>query len=99
MMNFFGNKKKEVNTTVSSTSASRPSDAQTTIVKLRESIANQDKRSVVMDHNRRIKKIHNQKAFLPPLCLQRLGFTATSRDNLVHSRTVFCLISSPVFIC
>jgi len=46
MMNFFGKKKKEVNTTVSSTSASKPSDAQTTIVKLRESIANQDKRSV-----------------------------------------------------
>jgi charged multivesicular body protein 4 len=44
MMNFFGKKKKEVNTTVSSTSASKPSDAQTTIVKLRESIANQDKR-------------------------------------------------------
>mmetsp|Transcript_4925 Transcript_4925/g.10076 ORF Transcript_4925/g.10076 Transcript_4925/m.10076 type:complete len:116 (-) Transcript_4925:490-837(-) len=44
MMNFFGKKKKEVNTTVSSTSSSKPSDAQTTIVKLRESIANQDKR-------------------------------------------------------
>jgi len=44
MMNFFGKKKKEVNTVVSSTSASKPSDAQTTIVKLRESIANQDKR-------------------------------------------------------
>jgi len=43
-MNFFGKKKKEVNTTVSSTSSSKPSDAQTTIVKLRESIANQDKR-------------------------------------------------------
>ena len=49
MMNFFGKKKKDVpNTTVSATSASKPSDAQTTIVKLRESIANQDKRSVVM---------------------------------------------------
>ena len=48
-MNFFGKKKKDVpNTTVSATSASKPSDAQTTIVKLRESIANQDKRSVVM---------------------------------------------------
>ena len=46
MMNFFGKKKKDVNTVVSSTSASKPSDAQTTIVKLRESIANQDKRSV-----------------------------------------------------
>jgi len=44
MMNFFGRKKKEVNTVVSSTSASKPSDAQTTIVKLRESIVNQDKR-------------------------------------------------------
>lgn len=33
-----------MNTTVSSTSSSKPSDAQTTIVKLRESIANQDKR-------------------------------------------------------
>lgn len=43
-MNFFGKKKKEVNTTVSSTSTSKPSDAQTTIVKLRESITNQDKR-------------------------------------------------------
>mmetsp|Transcript_23221 Transcript_23221/g.64385 ORF Transcript_23221/g.64385 Transcript_23221/m.64385 type:complete len:226 (+) Transcript_23221:410-1087(+) len=44
MMNFFGKKKKNVNTTVSSTSTSKPSDAQTTIVKLRESIVNQDKR-------------------------------------------------------
>jgi charged multivesicular body protein 4 len=45
MMNFFGKKKKEVqNTTVSATSASKLTDAQTTIVKLRESIANQDKR-------------------------------------------------------
>lgn len=44
MMNFFGKKKKEVNTVVSSTSVSRPGDAQTTIVKLRESISNQDKR-------------------------------------------------------
>lgn len=43
-MNFFGKKKKEVNTVVSSTSASKASDAQTTIVKLRESINNQDKR-------------------------------------------------------
>jgi len=43
-MNFFGKKKKNVNTTVSSTSTSKPSDAQTTIVKLRESIVNQDKR-------------------------------------------------------
>jgi len=45
MMNFFGKKKKAVQqSTVSATSASKPSDAQTTIVKLRESIANQDKR-------------------------------------------------------
>lgn len=49
MMNFFGKKKKDVpNTTVSATSASKPSDAQTTIVKLRESITNQDKRSVAL---------------------------------------------------
>lgn len=53
-MNFFGKKKKEVNTTVSSTSTSRPSDAQTTIVKLRESISNQDKRE---DHIQ--KKVNN----------------------------------------
>ena len=46
-MNFFGKKKKEVQqSTVSATSASKPSDAQTTIVKLRESITNQDKRLV-----------------------------------------------------
>jgi hypothetical protein len=43
MMNFFG-KKKAAPSTVSATSASKPADAQVTIVKLRESIANQEKR-------------------------------------------------------
>jgi len=42
-MNWFG-KKKEAPTTVSATSTQRPADPQTTIVKLRESIANQEKR-------------------------------------------------------
>ncbi|KAG7346008.1 Snf7 family protein [Nitzschia inconspicua] len=42
-MNWFG-KKKTQPSTVSATSASKPSDPQLTIVKLRESIANQEKR-------------------------------------------------------
>ena len=44
-MNWFG-KKKTQPTTVSATSTQRPADPQTTIVKLRESIANQEKRWV-----------------------------------------------------
>jgi charged multivesicular body protein 4 len=45
MMNWFGSKKEKPTTsTVSSTSASRPADPQETIVKLRENIANQEKR-------------------------------------------------------
>ena len=43
-MNWFGSKKKSAPTTVSATSTQRPADPQTTIVKLRESIANQEKR-------------------------------------------------------
>mmetsp|Transcript_10951 Transcript_10951/g.17557 ORF Transcript_10951/g.17557 Transcript_10951/m.17557 type:complete len:226 (+) Transcript_10951:123-800(+) len=42
-MNWFGKKAKQPST-VSATSASKPSDPQVTIVKLRESIANQEKR-------------------------------------------------------
>jgi hypothetical protein len=42
-MNWFGKKKTEPST-VSATSAARPEDPQKTIVKLRESIANQEKR-------------------------------------------------------
>lgn len=45
MMNWFGKKKTEPST-VSATSVARPADPQTTIVKLRESIANQEKRWV-----------------------------------------------------
>lgn len=45
MMNFFGTKKeKPAASTVSATSANRPADPQSTIVKLRENIANQEKR-------------------------------------------------------
>jgi hypothetical protein len=47
-MNWFGKKKTE-SSTVSATSAVKPSDPQVTIVKLRESIANQEKRSVNVD--------------------------------------------------
>jgi hypothetical protein len=42
-MNWFG-KKKPTTSTVSATSTSKPSDPQLTIVKLRENIANQEKR-------------------------------------------------------
>lgn len=44
MMNFFGRKKAADSSTVSSTPTRAPTDPQTTIVKLRESIANQEKR-------------------------------------------------------
>jgi hypothetical protein len=42
-MNWFG-KKKATPSTVSATSTSKPTDAQSTIVRLRENIANQEKR-------------------------------------------------------
>lgn len=45
-MNWFGTKKKEQPSTVSATSVARPADPQTTIVKLRENIENQEKRYV-----------------------------------------------------
>ncbi|GAX13124.1 hypothetical protein FisN_17Hh053 [Fistulifera solaris] len=43
-MNWFGKKKPTAPTTVSATSTARPTDPQTTIVTLRETIANQEKR-------------------------------------------------------
>ncbi|GAX09304.1 charged multivesicular body protein 4 [Fistulifera solaris] len=43
-MNWFGKKKTTAPTTVSATSTARPADPQTTIVTLRETIANQEKR-------------------------------------------------------
>jgi hypothetical protein len=45
-MNWFGKKKAPEPSTVSATSVARPTDPQTTIVKLRETIANQEKRYV-----------------------------------------------------
>lgn len=45
MMNLFG-KKKTPTSTVSASSATQPSDPQKTIVKLRETISNQEKRWV-----------------------------------------------------
>lgn len=44
MFNFFGKKQTQENTTVSARSTITPSDPQNTIVKLRESIATQEKR-------------------------------------------------------
>lgn len=43
-MNWFGKKKAPEPSTVSATSVVRPTDPQTTIVKLRETIMNQEKR-------------------------------------------------------
>lgn len=55
MMNFFGKKKKAETSTVSSTSKITPTDPQNTIVKLRESIATQEKREEHID--RKIKQV------------------------------------------
>jgi hypothetical protein len=44
--NLFGKKKSTAPSTVSATSAVRPEDTQTTIVKLRDNISNQEKRYV-----------------------------------------------------
>jgi hypothetical protein len=44
MMNFFGKKKAPTASTVSATSSVQAKNPQTTIVKLRESIENQEKR-------------------------------------------------------
>jgi hypothetical protein len=50
-MNWFGKKKTTAPTTVSATSTARPTDPQTTIVTLRETIANQEKRYVILSTN------------------------------------------------
>lgn len=45
-MNWFGKKKAPEPSTVSATSVAKPTDPQTTIVRLREAIGNQEKRCV-----------------------------------------------------
>jgi hypothetical protein len=48
MFNLFGKKKNVEASTVSATSSRVPADPQTTIVALREQIANQEKRFVIL---------------------------------------------------
>lgn len=62
-MNWFGKKKPAEPTTVSATSAARPADPQTTIVKLRESISDQEKRYVLIS-NSLLENMGKGNAFL-----------------------------------